>query len=193
MGPTLLLASASPRRRELLGQLGLPFSVEAADVDERPLPGEPPRAYVTRIALAKAGALAARHPGVLVLAADTTVVRDGEPLGKPTDDAEALRMLASLVGRTHEVLTAVALDGAFLAHHVEETRVHMRAATPGELAWYVATGEPRDKAGAYAIQGRGGFLVDRIEGSYSNVVGLPLAQTVQLLAQAGFALPWRTP
>lgn len=198
--PPLLLASGSPRRRELLAQLGLPFTVEAADVDETPLPGEAPRPYVARLAQAKAAAVAARRPGTLVLAADTTVVRDGTILGKPVDDAEALRMLSSLVGRTHQVLTAVALaglrtgsTGGAPALHVEETRVHLRQATPAELAWYVATGEPRDKAGAYAIQGRGGFLVDRIEGSYSNVVGLPLAETVELLAAADFPLPWDRP
>lgn len=191
--PPLLLASGSPRRRELLGQLGLAFTVEAADVDETPLPGEAPDAYVLRLAQAKAEAVAARRPGALVLAADTTVVRDGRVLGKPADDADARGMLDSLAGRSHRVLTAVALAGAGQASvllHLEETRVHMRSASPAELAWYVSTGEPRDKAGAYAIQGRGGFLVDRIEGSYSNVVGLPLAQTLSLLSRAGFPLPW---
>jgi septum formation protein len=190
MSAPLILASASPRRRELLAQLGLTFQVEPADVDERPHPHEAPGAYVARIARDKACTLARRHPGALVLAADTTVVLAGQVLGKPEDEADARRMLGALAGRAHQVLTAVALEGPHSALHVEQTQVHMRQASAEELAWYVSTGEPRDKAGAYAIQGRGGFLVERIEGSYSNVVGLPLAQTVRMLCEAGFALPW---
>lgn len=193
MAARLILASASPRRRELLGQLGVAFEVVPADVDETPRGDEPPREYVGRVAREKAQAVAARHPGTLVLAADTSVVLGRRILGKPGSFEEAMEMLGALSGRTHEVLTAVALAGTFEALHVEATSVTMRSPSEAELAWYVGTGEPMDKAGAYAIQGRGGQLVDRISGSASNVVGLPLAQTLQLLERAGHPLPWSSP
>lgn len=178
----LLLASASPRRRELLRAAGVAFTVTPADIDESMLPGETPRAYVRRVATAKASAVAAREPGRRVLAADTTVALDGRVLGKPADAAEATAMLSALAGRTHEVHTAVVvLDGRRVRRRVVTTRVRFRALTAAEIDTYIATGEPFDKAGGYGIQGAGGALVDDVRGSYTNVVGLPLAQALALL------------
>jgi septum formation protein len=192
MGQTrsLVLASGSPRRRELLARLGLPFEVVPAGVDEAVLPGEPAGEYVLRVAKDKAAAGARLRPGALVLAADTTVVLEGAILGKPGGEEEARRMVRSLSGRRHSVLTAVVLEGAGRASQVVETAVWFRELSEAEVTWYAATGEPLDKAGAYALQGAGGMLVERIEGSASNVVGLPLAETVALLARAGHPLPW---
>lgn len=203
-GATLLLASASPRRHELLARLGLEFEVRVADLDETPLPGEDPAAYVARLAMAKAEAVAdaAIEPNVVVVGADTTVVVDGEILGKPADDADAARMLRRLAGRTHEVLTGVAVvtraegldDGAgsaalaaarSAAVDVAITEVAFTPMADAEVDWYVATGEPHDKAGAYAVQGRGAAFVASIAGSPDNVIGLPLALTRRLLAEAG--------
>lgn len=182
----LYLASRSPRRRELLEQLGLTYAPIAADVDETPLPGEDPRRYVARMALAKAraGRLAARtaHP---VLGADTAVVCDERILGKPADAEEALAMLRLLSGREHRVLTGIALLGQREQTAVSETRVSFRVIEPAEALAYWASGEPRDKAGAYAIQGRGALFVEHISGSYSGVVGLPLFETAALLAREG--------
>jgi len=190
----LVLASASPRRRELLGQLGLGFEVSAADIDETPRQGEAAEAYVSRLARDKARVVAARHPGAWVLAADTTVVLGSELLGKPRDAAEAREMLGRLSGRTHEVHTGVALAGPATEHStVVRTRVTFRPLSTGEIAWYVGTGEPLDKAGSYAIQGKGGFLVAAVEGSPTNVIGLPLGETLALLARAGIPLPWSVP
>ena len=173
--PRLVLASASPRRAELLTTLGLRFVVQAADVDESVHPGEAPAAYVERVARAKAAAIAAAEPDVLVVAADTTVVLDGQILGKPTDDEHAQLVLRSLAARTHDVLTAVvATTGGAAAARVVSTAVTFAPITDAELDWYVATGEPFDKAGGYGIQGAGGLFVTRIDGSYHNVVGLPL-------------------
>ena len=188
----LVLASASPRRRDLLAQLGLAFEVAAADIDETPRAAEPPHLYVLRVAREKAQAVAAARPGAWVLAADTTVVLDGDILGKPRDAAEAHATLARLSGRTHEVLTGVALAGpaGAEASEVVRTQVTFRAASSAELAWYVATGEPLDKAGSYAVQGKGGFLVQALQGSPTNVIGLPLGETLALLARAGLSLPW---
>jgi len=189
--PALLLASRSPRRADLLRTLGVEFRLVDVEVDETPGRHEAPDAYVRRLARekARAGQAAAPAPAASlpVLAADTTVVLDGEILGKPLDDADARAMLARLAGRPHEVLTGVAvLDGrGLLVDTVVATRVRFRALTPAEIAAYVASGEPLDKAGAYGIQGLGGALVERIEGSYSNVVGLPLAETLALLDAAG--------
>lgn len=192
MGQTaLVLASGSPRRRAFLEQLGLSFSVVPADLDESVHAGELPAAYVERLAREKAQAVAARHPGQPVLAADTTVVLAERVLGKPADPAEARLMLRDLCGREHRVLTGVALAGRSIRTRVVETFVELREASDAEIAWYVDTGEPLDKAGAYAIQGVGGFLVRGIRGSYSNVVGLPLAETLALLEAEGVALPWR--
>jgi septum formation protein len=174
----LVLASQSPRRSELLRNAGIPFRVQAADVDETPLPGEPPVDYVRRLAHAKANAV----PGNLVLGADTVVVASGEILGKPANPADATRMLQLLSGRSHEVITGVCLAGAetIVAH--DTTTVFFSPLTGEEIAGYVATGEPMDKAGAYAIQGLASRFVERIEGSYSNVVGLPVALVYRLLA-----------
>ncbi|MBF5041450.1 septum formation inhibitor Maf [Aggregicoccus sp. 17bor-14] len=190
----LVLASASPRRRELLAQLGLLFEVCAADIDETPHPGEPPEAYVQRLAREKARAVAAHRPGQWVLAADTTVVLDGDILGKPLDAAEARTMLARLSGRTHSVFTGVALAGPGApAETLVRTEVTFRPLGAEEIAWYVGTGEPLDKAGSYAVQGKGGFLVQALAGSPTNVIGLPLGETLALLARAGLALPWSPP
>jgi septum formation protein len=187
----LVLASASPRRRELLGQLGITFEVSAADIDETPRPGEAAGAYVLRLAREKARAVALRHPDAWVLAADTTVALDDALLGKPRDADEARDMLGRLSGRTHEVHTGVALTGSGAEHATQvSTRVTFRALSPGEIAWYAGTGEPLDKAGSYAMQGKGGFLVAAVEGSPTNVIGLPLGETLELLARAGVALPW---
>jgi septum formation protein len=190
---SLVLASASPRRRDLLSQLGLRFTVAAADLDETPLAGEVADAYVLRLARAKARAVAERFPGTWVLAADTTVALGPELLGKPVDPAEAREMLSRLSGRTHSVYTGVAIAGRADVATVVRTGVTFRTLAPSEIAWYVETGEPMDKAGAYAIQGKGGFLVSTVEGSPSNVVGLPLGETLELLARAGVPLPWGAP
>jgi septum formation protein len=194
MGPTrLVLASGSPRRRELLVSLGLTFEVEAANVDEAVREGEAPRDYVLRVAREKGAAVARRRPDRLVLAADTTVALGAQILGKPADAAEAAELLRRLSGRRHAVFTAVVLDGVARAERVVETAVSFRELSREEIAWYAGTGEPLDKAGAYAIQGAGGAFVRSIEGSASSVIGLPLAETVELLGQAGHPLPWSAP
>jgi len=187
----LVLASASPRRRELLSQLDIRFTVSAADIDETPHAGEAAPAYVGRLAREKARVVAARHPGAWVLAADTTVALGTELMGKPRDAAEAQAMLARLSARTHDVYTGVALAGRHDEALVVHTRVTFRDLSRAEMTWYAHSGEPLDKAGAYAIQGKGGFLVAGVEGSTSNVVGLPLAETVALLERAGVPVPWR--
>ncbi len=182
----IVLASASPRRRTLLAQLGLDVTVQPAAVDETPAAGEAPARYVERLAREKALAVAAGHPGRIVLGADTAVVLDGEILGKPRDERHAFDMLGRLMGRWHEVLTAVCAvrDGA-RHEQVAATRVRLRLIEPAEMAAYWASGEPADKAGAYAIQGLGAIFVERIEGSYSAVMGLPLFETAALLAELG--------
>jgi septum formation protein len=178
----LILASASPRRRELLTAAGFTFEVDVADVDETRHPAEPAGAYARRVALAKAQVVAARRPDAVVLGADTVVVLDDEVLGKPVDDADAVRMLTVLSGRQHRVLTAVALVGQGTSlDTIEETLVWMQALTPTEIVAYVESGEPRDKAGAYGIQGRASRFIPKIEGSYTNVVGLPVAAVDTLL------------
>lgn len=186
--PRLVLASASPRRRALLEQLGLVCEVIPADVDERPHPGEDPVAYVQRVAHDKAHAVASRVPDAVVLAADTTVDLDGRILAKPVDRDDARAMLASLSARTHRVHTGVAVHHAGGRQHiVVTTLVTFVPIHEHTLEWYLATGEPFDKAGAYALQGAGGVLVDRVQGSVSNVIGLPLAPTVALLEVAGLS------
>jgi septum formation protein len=182
-----VLASASPRRAELLGNAGFTFSIEPADVDETPADGERPEEYVRRIAREKALKVSAAHPnGTLVLGADTTVVVNGVILGKPQDDEDAARMLQSLSGVVHEVLTGVALVSAGgVEEALQRTRVRLLPLSSEEIAWYIATGEPAGKAGAYAIQGRAARFVDWIEGSWSNVVGLPVATVYQMLKRAG--------
>lgn len=186
--PSLVLASASPRRRALLEQLGIPLRVDPPHLDERVLPGEAPGAYVLRLAREKARAVHARHPGATVLAADTSVVLDGVVLGKPATTDEALDMLRALSGHTHDVMTAVAVADA--GEELVTAAVTFTAASEAALRWYVSTGEPMDKAGGYAVQGIGGFLVERIDGSHSAVVGLPLVETLALLRRAGYILPW---
>lgn len=180
----LVLASASPRRRWLLEKLGVRFDVLPLDIDERARPGESPEAFAQRMADEKAAAAAARHSGAWVLAADTVVALEGESFGKPRDAAEAAGMLARLSGRAHTVLTAVTLldpDGAPVERAVVATGVVFRALTAADIGAYVASGEPLDKAGAYAVQGEGAHLVDRIDGSYTNVIGLPLAEVAAWL------------
>ncbi|MBN7795333.1 Maf family protein [Parahaliea mediterranea] len=181
----LILASASPRRRELLRQIGVSFDVRAADIDETPQPGESPADYVCRMAREKAAAVASGASGeCAVLAADTTVVIDGDVLGKPRDALDGLAMLARLSGRTHEVMTAICLcRGEESSERLVVTRVTFATLDRDLCEAYLATGEPWDKAGAYGIQGLGAVLVDAIEGSYSNVVGLPLAETWRLLSE----------
>ena len=188
----LVLASGSPRRRELLSGLGLRFEVLVPDVDESVVPGETAADHVRRLAHAKseaaAQALAGRSGPRLVLSADTTVTLDGDILGKPRDDAEALAMLRHLAGRSHEVLTACRLlrtgDGRS-ALRVERSVVRFRPWNASLARWYVATGETRDKAGAYALQGKGVLLTAGVEGSWSNVVGLPLEALPGLFEEAG--------
>ncbi len=183
----VVLASQSPRRRQLLAQTGLAFDMAAPDVVETTRTGESAEAYVTRLAAAKARAIGRPDDrDTVVIGADTTVVLGGRILGKPADPAEARRMLADLAGREHRVLTAVAVRrGVDLTTTVVSTDVRMTPMTPGEIDWYAASREPLDKAGAYAIQGLGGLFVESISGSYSNVVGLPLAETARLLRGAG--------
>ncbi len=190
----LILASASPRRQELLHQLGLSFSVQVSQVPEVRSPDEAPEAYVLRLAQAKAQAVAQQHPQALVLGADTTVVCQGQVLEKPRDRADGLAMLAALSGRSHQVHTAVCLrQGQHQQTHcLVTTRVQFRTITPSEAQAYWATQEPCDKAGGYAIQGKGALFITGIEGSYSNVVGLPLAETAQLLEGFGVNL-WSHP
>lgn len=184
---SFVLASGSPRRRDLLAQLGLKFTVDAADLDETQRPGELPRDYVQRLAREKAAAVGKRHPGQIIVAADTTVAIAGEILGKPADDADAVAMLGKLSGAEHSVFTGVAVNER---SRVVETQVRFKLLSPAEIAWYVGTKEPHDKAGAYAMQGRAGAFVESITGSPTNVIGLPLAETLELLWQAGLALPW---
>lgn len=173
----LILASASPRRAELLANAGFTYLVDPADVDETWRDAEDAAAYVTRVARAKAAAVVPRHAATaVILAADTTVVVDGEVLGKPEDAADATRMLSRLAGRTHDVLTAVVIRRAQAEHmEVVATRVSFLELTADDIAWYVRTGEPEGKAGAYGIQGRAARFIDRIDGSWSNVVGLPIS------------------
>jgi septum formation protein len=188
--PVLVLASASRRRRELLERLGLHPVIRPAELDEQPLPDEDASTLVRRLALAKATASAAAAPaGVdeVVLAADTEVAVDDRALGKPADLDAAVAMLTALAGRTHAVRTGLAVRrGAHVVADEVVTTVTFRPLTAAEIDWYVATGEPWGKAGAYALQGVGAVLVERIDGSDTNVIGLPLPATVALLRQVGF-------
>lgn len=189
--PQLVLASASPRRAELLARLGIHPRLRPMDVDETARPGEAPDDLVVRLAGAKAVAGAAAGDGgdEVVLGADTVVALDGRSLGKPRDRSEATATLRALAGRTHEVTTAVAVvRGPVSAVTKVTTRVTFRALTDAEIAWYVATGEPDDKAGAYGLQGAGAALITEIDGSDTNVIGLPLAETVALLRDVGLDL-----
>lgn len=184
----LILASASPRRRQLLEMLGIAVEVRPSQVEEVRKPGEAPRDYALRLAHDKASAV----PGPLVLAADTVVVLDDEVLEKPADEDDAVRMLLRLQGRTHHVITAIALRAdATVFEAVDVTAVTFRPAREGMLRAYVRTGEPMDKAGAYGIQGYGAALVEGIDGDFFGVMGLPIRLVLDLLAEAGF--PYQFP
>jgi septum formation protein len=188
MSPPLVLASQSPRRAQLLGMLGLLFDVAPADVDESLLVGEEPKAHAERLARDKALAVAAHRPDALVIGSDTVVVVDGHVLGKPRDFAHAVEMLLRLQGRTHTVETgiAVAYDGGAVVSSLETVPVTFRPFDAHTAAAYVHTGEPMDKAGAYGIQGYGATLVERIEGDFFAVMGLPVVRLVCLFEQLGW-------
>ncbi len=186
--PKLILASASPRRAEILRTVGWPFETLAVNIDESRRTGEEAVAYVERVARAKADAAALRAPGSTILGADTVVVIENEILGKPLDDEDARRMLRLLQNRWHQVLTGVALvngetGSSRVAHEV--TQVRFAAMNEGEISWYLATGEPKDKAGAYAIQGHGARFIKEIRGDYFNIVGLPVRLLYELLNVSG--------
>ena len=191
----LILASASPRRRDLLAACRIPHEIIPSMIDEYPLADESAVAYVRRLALAKAESVAQHHPGAVVLGADTTVTIDDLILAKPESLDEARQMLQRLCGREHEILTGVAVVAGKTAGRLGDqsaqtmvaTRVRLRHFTSATIEWYLATGEPMDKAGAYAVQGLGGALVEWIEGSYTNAVGLPLEETLTLLRRFGIA------
>jgi septum formation protein len=186
---SIILASASPRRREILTAMGLRFEVQASEVDESKISADHPRTFALRAAFAKANDVAARVPeGAWVLAADTVVTMQMVLYGKPADDADARRMLRALSGHTHEVITAIALVQGGRPHtHLrsERTAVSFRTLTETDIESYIRTGEPFDKAGAYGIQGHGGGLVERIQGDFFNVVGLPCGALVSLMEEAG--------
>lgn len=184
----LCLASASPRRRVLLQQLGVEHTMRAVNIDERPRPGESPPEYVSRLALAKARAARRLCPEWAVLGADTVVVCDGTIYGKPADAGEAGAMLRHLSGRGHQVMTSVALVHESETRTLSVSTVYFKSLREEEIQSYLATGEPFDKAGAYAIQGYAGAFIVRLEGSYSGVMGLPLYETAQLLNGANIPL-----
>jgi septum formation protein len=195
--PELILASSSPRRQELLREIGVPFQVHAANINEDQMPSEPPIAYALRLAREKAQAVAAQYPQSYVLGADTIVVLNSEVLGKPINHADAARMLRLLSGREHEVTTAVSLiapstipsgtaaQGTLAETRASTTKVFFGEIAEAEIQEYVAGGEPMDKAGAYAIQGGASRWTDRIEGEFSNVVGLPLSLVTEMLKTTG--------
>ena len=188
MKKQIILASASPRRRELLKSLGIPFKVVPSNVEEIALDGEAPVRAAKRLAQAKALAVAQRLPKAVVLAADTIVLLGKEVMGKPKNLSEARRMLKKLSGRTHRVITGFCLlnteDNRVIKRAVT-TKVKMKRITPAELKGYLKSGEPLDKAGAYAVQGIGAFLIESVQGSYSNVVGLPLAEVSEAFRELG--------
>ncbi len=188
--PKLILASRSPRRLELLRDLGLEFDVVPASVKETLRPETTPENNAMRIAREKAQWVAERHPGAFVLGADTIVVLDGDIIGKPRDAEDALAILSRLSGNTHQVITGMALFDPKGDHRVEAvtSTVHIKTLDEDALRAYIATGEPLDKAGAYAIQGKGAFMVDRWSGSWSNIVGLPTETVIPLLKQAGYPI-----
>jgi septum formation protein len=192
--PRLVLASASPRRRELLGALQVPFTVVPSHADETLPPGLPPAPAIETVARLKAEEVASRlPPETWVLAADTAVVLGDRIFGKPAGRADAESMLRALAGRSHQVITAVALLGPDVAEGFSvTTEVRFRTLSAAQLRWYAALDEPHDKAGGYAIQGQGAFLVESIRGSYTNVVGLPMAEVADHLETAGL-VPWQAP
>lgn len=183
-----VLASASPRRRELLTGIGLPFEIIVSDLEEKREDRETVDAYVRRLAIDKAAAVAARVPDAWVLAADTVVYLDGEVLEKPLSRGDAIRMLSTIAGREHTVFTGVTLRNIALDYtdtSVTASKVRVLPLSEREIAWYVDTGEPMDKAGAYAIQGIGAMFIESVHGNYSNVVGLPLSEVFAMLKRAG--------
>ena len=192
---TLILASSSPRRRDLLTACAIPFQIIPAAIDEQPFPHERAEVYVRRLALAKAEAVAQHHPEAVVLGADTIVTIDDLLLGKPQTPHAARQMLHRLRGREHAVMTGVAViagrmverSGDRYAQAVVASRIRMHQFTAATIEWYLATGEPLDKAGAYAVQGLGAALIERVEGSYTNAVGLPLTETLTLLRRFDMA------
>ena len=184
----LILASSSPRRRELLGTLRLDFDVIASHVPEEHRAGERAEEYVARLSRDKAHAVATQHADRWVIAADTTVLLGDQLLEKPADRADAIRMVTAISGRTHMVYTAITLENhssGYVDTRVAETEVRILPLSPADIEWYVNTGEPMDKAGAYGAQGAGGIFIESIRGSHTNVVGLPLALLFQMLVQAG--------
>lgn len=186
----IILASASPRRAQLLQQIGVKFDIKAVDIDETPLSDESAEDYVQRLAIEKAQAARVFYPNsdVLIIGSDTSVVVDGEILGKPDDKQHAFAMLRKLSGRTHKVLTAVAMLGQATLSVVNVNQVTFETLSNDDLEWYWATDEPTGKAGAYAIQGKAAILITHLEGSFSGVMGLPLYETAQLLKQNGLTL-----
>ena len=184
--PLICLGSASPRRRELLNQIGVTHSVRSANIDETPRPHEAPEVYVLRMALEKGRAVRAQDDSLPVLGADTAVVVDGLILGKPRDEADGLAMLRRLAGRRHQVLTAIALvDAGREATRLSVSHVAFRAMSAAEIDAYWRTGEPADKAGGYGIQGYAAAFIEHLEGSFSGVMGLPLFETAELLREFG--------
>jgi septum formation protein len=187
--PQIILASASPRRRELLNQIHVRHLVQTAEIDETPLLNESPQNYVQRLALEKALACQKKfNPTLPILAADTTVVLDNQIMGKPQNKTDAFRMLNQLSGKTHHVFTAIALLGNQQNVVISATEVTFKKLTENEIFAYWESGEPNDKAGSYAIQGKGSLFIERINGSFSGVMGLPLFETAQLLALEGIEL-----
>lgn len=192
--PRILLASQSPRRRELLTLIGIPHEVRPADIDERYLAGELPAAHAERLALGKAAVIARGEPDAVVIGSDTIVVVDGDVLGKPRDAEQARGMLRRLAGRSHTVMTAVAVQwGADTRSAVEQVEVWFGALDDAMIDAYIATGEPMDKAGAYGIQGYGATIVERVEGDYFAVMGLPLHRLALLLAELGLRYRFGAP
>ena len=186
MNLPVILASQSPRRRELLALIGISHAVQPADIDESMLPGEDPRAHCERLAREKVEVIAGREPDALIIGSDTIVILDGEILGKPADEAEARATIARLSGRSHVVMTAVAVRYRGQERSaVEEVGVTFHPLSADQISEYVATGEPMDKAGAYGIQGYGATIVARVDGDYFAVMGLPLQRLVRLLAELG--------
>ena len=189
--PPPILASASPRRRQWMEALQIPFEVWVPDVDETPLPGEEPGAMVARLARAKAGVVAQANPDRWVIAADTTVAVDHHILGKPVDAADAARMLMLIQGRAHEVHTGLCLCRNGQVHSLVDTaEVFLRPVTAAQARWYAGTGEPMDKAGAYAAQGIAALFIDRIEGSFATVMGFPVERFGELAGRLGLLGAW---
>lgn len=188
----LILASSSPRRRALLREMGVEFEVIAPEIDEEQRPGERPKQSAERLAIEKAMAVARGRPGFTVIGADTIVLLDGETLGKPKDFEDARRMLRLLQGREHCVITGVAVvrhAGEYRDACSARTAVCMKPLSPEEIDWYIGTGEPMDKAGAYALQGKGAILIERVRGCYTNVIGLPLPTLGRMMVKAGVRFP----